>query len=173
MKMFFCGVFLVFALLLCAAPDPFILSPQLANRTTAALKEELKKSNPPSIEYTRTAMKILEERIRLRMKLLKFDLIHNEALEGMKSPEDYKVQDLQISLTPAERRKVFSRHRDKISLLIRYNKSCRIRNEVIELFRQCRPPSAENRFHSEFFSLLEFQHIYLEMQIQNLRKTLR
>jgi hypothetical protein len=118
-------------------------------------------------------MKILEERIKLKMKIQKFDLLKNDALQGMDSAENFKVSDFQIVITPGEKSKIFSRYREHIPLLTRYNRSFRIREEIIQLFRQCTPVLPENRFHSEFFSLLEFQHIHLEMQIRKMRKSLR
>ena len=174
MKKIFICIAVTFALgTLFSAPAPFILSQELVDRAPKHLRVELAKTQKGSAAYTVIAMKILEERIRQKMKFQKFDLNRNEALQGMDSAENYKVSESRIVISAGESNKIFSRHREKFPLLTRYNQSFKFREEIIQLFRQCTPALPENRFHSEFFTLLEFQHIYLENQILKMRKSLR
>lgn len=147
-----------------AAPAPFELPNELVIKAPQKLRAELKSSKVNTPRYTLAAMKVLEDRIQKRMQLLDFTLNHADAVKGMASSETYRVLDLRIQLTGAERKKIYS-EKEIISLYGRYLRSLKVRQEIFKLFRQCTPAMPENRFHSSFFSLLEFQHIYLEQKL--------
>lgn len=154
-----------------AAPAPFELPKELIRKAPQNLGTELKKHKVNTVGYTNTAIKILEDRIQKKMKLLDFELKNSDAVKGMSSAESCFPSDTMIQLTSAEKRKLFSGGKNNTQLLLRYIKSFKVRQEIIKLFRQCTPAMPENRFHSAFFSLLEFQHIYLEQELIKLRKS--
>ena len=156
-----------------ATPAPFELPEELIRKAPQNLGAELKKHKVNTAGYTDTAVKILEDRIQKRMILLDFELSKSDAIKGMASSEKYLPSDTIIQLTSAEKRKLFSGGKKNTQLLLRYIKSFKVRQETIKLFRQCTPAMPENRFHSAFFSLLEFQHIYLEQELIKLRKASR
>ena len=70
-----------------ADPAPFELPKELVIKAPVKLSNELKKHKVNTPEYTKIAMKILEDRIQKRMKLLEFVLDQNAAAEGMKSAD--------------------------------------------------------------------------------------
>ena len=148
-----------------AAPVAFQLPDELISRAPKNLQAELNKSSVNTPAYTATAMKILENRIQKRMKLMEFTLNKSEVVKAMALPETFSPSSVILKLSPAERKKLFASGKDKIQLLVRYTKSFRLRQETIRLFRQCNPVMPENRFHSLFFSYLELQHIYLEQEL--------
>ena len=163
-KTFYLLIFLLAASGVFAAPAPFELPNALIVRAPKNLRSDLQKSKVNTPAYTLTAMKILEDRIQKRMRLLEFSLNNLEAIRGMASAETYSVSDMKLQPTTAERKKIFS-DKDLTALFARYNKSFKVRQETIRLFRECKPFINENRFQSTFFSLLEFQHIYLEQEL--------
>lgn len=153
-----------------AAPVSFELPRELIVKAPQNLSKELKKHKINTAGYNNTAIKILEDRIQKRMKLLDFGLVNSDAVKGMAFAEKYSPSNTMIQLTSNEKRKFFSGGKENTQILLRYVKSFKIRQETIRLFRQCKPAMPENRFHSAFFALLEFQHIYLEQELIRIRK---
>lgn len=170
-KIFFFFIFSA-VLSLAAAPAPFKISDQLARKAPVALRKQLQKSTVGSQAYTDTAMKILEDRIRKTMQLRNFSLNYQEAVKGM-SLKNHRVSEFQLRFTGKDREKLFRQGEKMRTLLSRYNESFLLRKEIIKLFKECTPVLPENRFHSIFFSLLEFQHIYREYQLLEFQKNNR
>ena len=174
MKKFFTILLLAASVAAFAAPAPFELPGELVLKAPAQLRNELKKHKVNTAAYTGIAMKILEDRIQKRMKLMEFELDQTAAAAGMASADSYRPSDVMIQLTPAEKRKLFAVGGEKnTKLMLRYIKSFKLRQETVRLFRTCRPAMPNNRFHSALFSLLEFQHIYLEQELNKFRKSVR
>ena len=148
-----------------ATPAPFELPKELIDKAPENLRQELKKHKINTEDYTNIAIRILEIRIQKIMNLRDFELVNSDAVKGMACAEKHSPSNTLIQLTSNEKKKLLAGGKENIQTQLRYVKSFKVRQETIRLFRQCKPGMPENRFHSAFFSLLEFQHIYLEQEL--------